>query len=169
MNALSRRGFLELLGASAAAAVFPGCCCGIKAKQALQLYSIRTYIGGAKDKDGKEILKGVGLAQALKDVAAIGFTGVEFAGYYGNDAKTVKAVFGRTVFRSTDESGIWTRVETRDFIVGKALIDFEPQVGDEIEFLGSTYEVLASSGEPAWRWSDAFHTAYRIHAKNTGG
>ena len=71
--------------------------------------------------------------------------------------------------RSTDVDGIWTRVETRDFIVGKALIDFEPQVGDEIEFLGSTYEVLAPSGEPAWRWSDAFHTAYRIHAKHTGG
>ena len=87
----------------------------------------------------------------------------------GGEALSVKAVVGRTVFRSTDESGIWTRVETRDFIVGKALIDFEPQVGDEIEFLGSTYEVLAPSGEPAWRWSDAFHTAYRIHAKNTGG
>lgn len=87
----------------------------------------------------------------------------------GGDAKAVKAVVGRTVFRSTDESGIWTRIETRDFIVGKALIDFEPQVGDEIEFLGHTYEVLAPNGEPAWRWSDAFHTAYRIHAKHTGG
>ena len=87
----------------------------------------------------------------------------------GGDAKTVKAVVGRTVFRSTDESGIWTRIETRDFIVGKALIDFEPQVGDEIEYIGNTYEVLAPNGEPAWRWSDAFHTAYRIHAKHTGG
>ena len=46
----------------------------------------------------------------------------------GGDAKTIKAVVGRTVFRSTDESGIWTRIETRDFIVGKALIGFEPQV-----------------------------------------
>ena len=87
----------------------------------------------------------------------------------GGEAKTVKAVVGRTVFRSTDVDGIWTRIETRDFIVGKTLIGFEPQVGDEIEFLGNTYEVLAPSGEPAWRWSDAFHTAYRIHAKNTGG
>ena len=87
----------------------------------------------------------------------------------GGGALALKAVAGRTVFRSTDESGIWTRIETRDFIVGKALIDFEPQVGDEIEFLGCTYEVLSPSGEPAWRWSDAFHTAYRIHAKHTGG
>ena len=97
MDALSRKRFLELLGASAAAAAFQGCCSqyscrGVNAKQALQLFSIRTYIRGMKDKDGKEISKGVGLAQALKDVAAIGFTGVEFAGYYGNDAKTVKAM-----------------------------------------------------------------------------
>lgn len=87
----------------------------------------------------------------------------------GGDALSVKAVVGRTIFRSTDVDGIWTRVETRDFIVSKELLAFEPQVGDEIEFLGNTYEVLAPSGEPCWRWSDAFHTAYRIHAKNTGG
>lgn len=87
----------------------------------------------------------------------------------GGDALSVKAVIGRTIFRSTDVDGIWTRVETRDFIVPRGALVFEPQVGDEIEFLGNTYEVLAPSGEPCWRWSDAFHTAYRIHAKNTGG
>ena len=87
----------------------------------------------------------------------------------GGEPLAVRAVVGRTVFRSTDADGIWTRVETRDFIVPKELLPFEPQVGDEIEFLGNTYEVLSPNGEPAWRWSDAFHTAYRIHAKHTGG
>ena len=87
----------------------------------------------------------------------------------GGAALSVKAVVGRTVFRSTDADGIWTRVETRDFIVPRDLLPFEPQVGDEVEFLGGTYEVLAPNGEPCWRWSDAFKTAYRIHAKNTGG
>ena len=87
----------------------------------------------------------------------------------GGDALSVKAVVGRTVFRSTDVDGIWTRIETRDFIVPKELLASEPQVGDEIGFLGRTYEVLSPAGEPCWRWSDAFHTAYRIHAKNTGG
>ena len=111
-------------------------------------------------KSGIETLRAIQMASVATDVVYKRL---------GGDVKTVKAVVGRTVFRSTDESGIWTRIETRDFIVGKALIDFEPQVGDEIEFLGSTYEVLAPSGEPAWRWSDAFHTAYRIHAKHTGG
>lgn len=87
----------------------------------------------------------------------------------GGEARTVRAVVGRTVFRSTDENGIWTRIETRDFIVPKEQLPSPPQVGDELEFLGCTYEVLAPNGEPCWRWSDAFHTAYRIHAKNTGG
>lgn len=87
----------------------------------------------------------------------------------GGESVPIKAVVGRTVFRSTDNSGIWTRVETRDFIVAKELLSQEPEVGDEIEFLGCTYEVLSPNGEPAWRWSDAFHTAYRIHAKHTGG
>ena len=87
----------------------------------------------------------------------------------GGEAHTIRAVVGRTVFRSTDVDGVWTRIETRDFIVPRELLSSEPQVGDEIEFLGNTYEVLAPSGEPCWRWSDAFHTAYRIHAKHTGG
>ena len=111
-------------------------------------------------KSGIETLRAIQMASVASDVVYRRL---------GGDSKTVKAVVGRTVFRSTDESGIWTRIETRDFIVGKALIDFEPQVGDEIEFLGNTYEVLSPNGEPAWRWSDAFHTAYRIHAKHTGG
>ena len=87
----------------------------------------------------------------------------------GGEAQTIRAVVGRTVFRSTDVDGIWTRIETRDFIVPKELLSSEPQVGDEIGFLGHTYEVLSPAGEPCWRWSDAFHTAYRIHAKHTGG
>ena len=87
----------------------------------------------------------------------------------GGTEFNVSAVPGRTVFRSSNEYGAWVRTETRDFIVPKELLPFEPQVGDEVEFLGATYEVLAPNGEPAWRWSDAFHTAYRIHAKHTGG
>ena len=95
--------------------------------------------------------------------AEIGYTPL------GGEKLPVRAVVGRTVFRTTDESGIWTRIETRDFIVPKGQLPSEPQVGDEIEFLGGTYEVLAPGGEPCWRWSDSFRTAYRIHAKHTGG
>ena len=94
---ISRRSFLGAAGAAGAAIALPGCCCGScccggKAQVALQLYSIRTYIGGKKDKSGKELVKGKGLAQSLKDVAALGYKGVEFAGYYGHDAKALKAM-----------------------------------------------------------------------------
>ena len=93
---ISRRNFLGGLGAAGASIALPGCCfnccCAPKAKIGLQLYSIRHYIGGLKDKEGKLVKPGVGLAQALKDVASIGYKGVEFAGYYGNDPNTLKAM-----------------------------------------------------------------------------
>ncbi len=79
---MSRRGFFGSLAAVGAVALTPellaadaakpACAKGCKkpGKLALQLYSIRDYI------------KKVGLAQALLDVAEIGYKGVEFAGYY---------------------------------------------------------------------------------------
>ena len=70
-------------------------------------------------KSGIETLRAIQMASVATDVVYK---------QLGGDAKTVKAVVGRTVFRSADVDGIWTRIETRDFIVGKALIDFEPQV-----------------------------------------
>ena len=81
---MNRRSFLGSVFATASVSALPGCCsfccCGPKALPAVQLYSIRKYITS------------VGLAKALKDVAAIGYKGVEFAGYYDNDAKTIKAM-----------------------------------------------------------------------------
>ncbi len=72
---ISRRDFLGSLGAGAALVAVPGCCTSMcraarPGKVALQLYSIRNYITK------------VGLAKALADVKAIGYEGVEFAGYY---------------------------------------------------------------------------------------
>jgi len=87
---VSRRSFLGGALGAAAAVSMPGCCCCCgcsKAKVAVQLYSIRKYIGG----DAKTGIKGVGLAQALKDVAALGYKGVEFAGYYDATPEQLKA------------------------------------------------------------------------------
>ncbi len=83
-------------------------------------------------------------------------------------AREVCAVMGRTSFRAADESGIWTRVEMRDFIVPSSQLDAEPEPGDEIAWNGRVYQVLAPAGEPAWVWSDTFNTAYRIHTKHIG-
>ncbi|MGN0853214.1 MAG: sugar phosphate isomerase/epimerase family protein [Kiritimatiellia bacterium] len=91
---MNRREFLGLASAAflSGTCSAQSCCskCGL-GQPAVQLYSIRSYIGGKRDKKtGQELVKGVGLAQALKDVAKIGYKAVEFAGYYGNDAKTLK-------------------------------------------------------------------------------
>ena len=72
-------------------------------------------------------------------------------------------------YRPRGGGALALRIETRDFIVPRELLPSEPQVGDEVDFLGGTYEVLSPNGEPAWRWSDPFRTAYRIHTKHVGG
>lgn len=87
----------------------------------------------------------------------------------GGGARTVRAVPGRTVFRSVNDVGAWIRIETRDFIVAAKELDEPPQAGDIVRFRGAEYEVLSPNGEPAWRWSDPYRTAYRIHTKHTGG
>jgi len=87
----------------------------------------------------------------------------------GGAGYAITAVPGKTVFRQQNECGAYVRTETRDFIVRREHLAAEPQKGDEIAFGGRTYEVLAPGGEPAWRWSDPTHTAYRIHTKLTEG
>ena len=47
---------------------------------AVQLYSVREHI-----KDSETLLK------ALEEIKKIGYDGVEFAGYFNTDAKTIKA------------------------------------------------------------------------------
>lgn len=81
----------------------------------------------------------------------------------------VRAVPGRTVYRAPNEFGVWLRTETRDFIVPAEELPLEPRPGDVVVFDGVEYEVLAPRGEHAWRWSDPYHTAKRIHAKMVGG
>jgi len=96
---ISRRNFLGGLAAGTAlAAVAPGCsfvesCKSCRpGKIALQLYSLREYIGGKKDGS----FKGVGLPKALEDVAQIGFEGVEFAGYYDFKPAELKKMLADT-------------------------------------------------------------------------
>ncbi len=68
---------------------------------ALQVYSVREY--ASKDLRG-----------TLKEIAKIGYKGVEFAGYYGNDAKDVR--------KWLDEAGlqaISTHLSVPDLLEGK--------------------------------------------------
>lgn len=109
----SRRDFLKGMSAGGVAFAIDGCkfpspC--HNARVAVQLYSIREYIGGKRDRNTDALVKkGVGLAKALRDVAALGYEGVEFAGYYDNDPRTLKAMLsdaglvacGSHVYRDT--------------------------------------------------------------------
>ena len=88
MTGVSRRDFIEGCGISGAVAALSGCrfpnwSRGEMPKIALQLYSINAYIGGEKDDAGRVVRRGRGLEKGLEDVAEIGYSGVQFAGYYG--------------------------------------------------------------------------------------
>ena len=87
----------------------------------------------------------------------------------GGESRTLPAVVGRAVFHSRSDYGTWMRTETRDFIVRADALADPPARGDEIDYAGRTYEVLAPNDEPVWRWSDPWCTAWRIHTKWTGG
>ena len=86
----------------------------------------------------------------------------------GTEERRVRAVVGRTVFRSQNDYGAWVRTETRDFIIPAGDLDLEPMTGDEVVFDGGVYEVLAPNNEPVWRWSDPYRTAIRVHTKYVG-
>ena len=91
---IDRRSFLGSAVAASSALMLPGCCtccCG-GAQVGVQMYSIRTYYKGLKDrKTGKILKQGVGFAKAFKEIAAIGYKGVEFAGYDEGDGRDLPA------------------------------------------------------------------------------
>ena len=143
---ISRRQFFTGAGLGAAALAMPGCICAPRkcgpknAKLALQLYSLRKYIGGEKNKEGKEIYKGVGLERAFDDIAAIGFTGVEFAGYYqfDNDPKGLRKALANAGLKacgthvSNDQYGFDTKKWTYDPEVLKRTCDFNMSYGNNL-------------------------------------
>ena len=78
---LTRRSFIGAMSAAGAACALPSLG-ALKpvGNVVLQLYSIRDYI------------RKNGIEKALADVAAIGYKGVEFAGYWGKNAKQLKKI-----------------------------------------------------------------------------
>ena len=120
---VSRRDFIGGIGATGALLALPGCQSSpcdapkIKAKIAVQLYSIRTYI------------KTVGIEKALADVAKIGYQGVEFAGYWGKNAKELRKLL--------DDNGLvacGTHISTGAFAPDrvKATAEFNLTMGNNL-------------------------------------
>ena len=130
---ITRRNFLGVSALAGAAFLAPGCCsccCGKKVgKLALQLYSLKDYIGGQKN---------VGLEKGLAEVAAMGFKGVEFAGYYGKKPCELKkmladnglAVAGTHV--SNDQYGFDMKKFAYNPEVLKRTADFELGYGNTL-------------------------------------
>ncbi len=92
----------------------------------------------------------------------------------GDLSVTVPAGTGTTTFQVANESGILEDVESRDFLLSIADLDFgggpvTPESADQIEeTVGGvtlTYQVSAPAGLPPWRYTDGFRVAFRIHTK----
>lgn len=47
----------------------------------------------------------------------------------------------------------------------QAWLDRRPQLNDQILYDGNTYIVTEKPGQKHWRWTDSFHTQYRIYTK----
>jgi hypothetical protein len=95
----------------------------------------------------------------------------------GDSSVAIRATIGRSLFEDTDNYGLLTRTETRDYLILAAdlLMDdvpVTPKPGDQIIEGGLEdgliHEVADPPGQPCWRWSDQYHTTYRIHTKFVG-
>lgn len=92
----------------------------------------------------------------------------------GGESIELAATVGRTDFDVVDASGIGVRVESRDYLIRAADLDFGdgptlPTRGDRIEEAsGETthvYEVLTLGNQSPWRHSDPSRETLRIHTK----
>lgn len=89
----------------------------------------------------------------------------------GNMEVTVTATVGHTLLRLSDGQG-GTRMEwtDRDLLIRASDLILAgvitiPIRGDQVIDGETVYEVAASGGEPAWRYSDPFKKILRIHTK----
>lgn len=83
----------------------------------------------------------------------------------------MSATPGRSEWDVADASGALFRVETRDYLIKRELLELdsvpiEPQAGDRIIEGDYTYEVSAPAPNVAvWHWDGPHRVRYRIHTK----
>ena len=140
--AISKREFLKLSATALATAAFAGVPNALSAAQAakkkipvgLQLYSVRNEC----QKD---------LVGTITQVSKIGYKGVEFAGYYGRDAKTLRQILDDANLKCC---GTHTALDT---LLGDNLaktIEFNQTLGNQfliVPGLGGKY----TSSREAWK------------------
>jgi hypothetical protein len=93
---------------------------------------------------------------------------------------TIKATKARSEFDVTDDTGVLTRAESRDFLIHRTDLEIdgdltEPAVGDRIldpveaDEDDAVYEVASPApNTPPWGWADDHRIRYRIHTKYIG-
>lgn len=87
----------------------------------------------------------------------------------------VPALKGQHQFDTVEpDEGHLVSVAGQDFLLEPKYYDFgegpvEPARGDVVIDHQADgpheYELLELSGQPSWRWSDPYHTRYRVHTK----
>lgn len=81
----------------------------------------------------------------------------------GNSYPMLSAI-GKTPWVIDDGNGIQVLSETRDYLVKKSDLPFDPERGDLIaDENGDQYEVSVPSGDAPWRWANFSKTLLRIH------
>lgn len=131
---MTRREFVVRFGAGAAAASLSGCMSPSprkeKAKIALQLYSLYKYIGGEEDAKGAIVKPGVGFEKAFRALSAIGYRGVEFCDYYGQDARTIRSMLRDNGLEAVGAHvGGWRQIEGDKL---KEVAEFQLELGNNI-------------------------------------
>ena len=95
-----------------------------------------------------------------------------------DDIENLAAAVGRSTFEGTNNEGLITQAQVRDYLIAAAYLvisdaQIEPRPGDTIaEVIGTTthtYEVVAPQpDEPCYSYSDPDKTQLRIHTKLRG-
>lgn len=151
---ISRQEFLSFLGTGVAASSLSGCFCAPavrknKAQIALQLYSVKGVIGGIKNKDGVILKPGAGFAKTFQTLSAIGYKGVEFAGYYDTDARTIRKMLDDNGLKAVGAHvGGWRQIEGDKL---QKLAEFNLELGNNILICpGGTAPDKLDCGNPKW-------------------
>ena len=151
---LSRRDLLGFLGVGAATSVLQGCCGlrsskDVRSKIALQLYSLHRYISGEKGKDVAGLVTGHGFAKTFEALSAIGYKGVEFAGYEGLDAKSIRKMLDDSGLKAVGSHvGGWRQIQGDKL---KTLADFNLELGNNVLICpGGTAPDKMDWSNPRW-------------------
>lgn len=86
----------------------------------------------------------------------------------------VSATVGSSDHQQIDELGGVIQMESRDYLIDSddytfSGVETEPKRGDviveTIDGVVNEFEVMPFLGGAPWRWSDDYHTKYRIHTQ----